>query len=581
MRSSSLFMIASLPFFALLGCESTLGGEAGGSGSSPQVAGPDSPPVGSGGSEAGPDLEVIGEADPDTLVDGVPAQSRVPRLSYAQYDRSVSELLLTRVSPSDLFPAEQPNLGSYEDGGARGVNERLLREIVTAAEELSRDAVEDASRYATIVGCEPTEPTCRDDFIRSFGRRAYRRPLTAAELSRFGALFDEGAELIQSGDTFRDGVQMVIEAALQSAKFLYRAEQGDGRVDEVGALLSDFEVATRLSYLFLGAGPDDALLDAAASGGLSTPDGIREQVDRLAADPRVVDTVIDFHDRWLQLEGLGAAEKDPTTFPEFGSELVASMRAELHAVVEEITLNRSGGIVELLTTPLVAPDAELARVYGLAGSFGDDATVVELPMDSGRSGVLTHAAFLTGHSSASTRTSPILRGVFVLDRFLCQEVPPPPPGAEMEEPDTPPEADVLTTRDYFSWKTSMAACATCHSHINPVGFAFENFDGIGAYRDTDNGLPVDASGSLDLSETSLSFEGAAEFSRAISEIPRVRACYAKNWLNYVYGRHETAGDARTLGRIASALGEGAHGARDLLTLLTTGAAFNHLPPIQN
>lgn len=588
MRSTAPVLLGHLALFTSLACEPTLGG---GSAATEEPGGPtggwtgddpNNPPTGTGGgSNAPPDVEDIGDVDPETLVDAVVPHSRVPRLSYAEYDRTVSDLLLTEVTPSELFPAEQPNLGSYEDGGSRGVNERLLQEIVLAAELLSSEAVQDAARYANIVGCEPSEPTCRDDFIQSFGRRAYRRPLTPEEFGRFVTLFGQGAEFIQSGDAFRDGAQMVLEAILQSAKFLYRSEQGDGQTDEVGPVLTDFEVATRLSYLFWGTSPDEILLDAAASGSLSTPEGIAAQAERLASDPRVVDRVIDFHDRWLQLEGLGAAEKDPTIFPEFDPELVASMRQELYTVVEEITLNRSGGIVELLTSPLGAPDSALAALYGVSGSFGETPTIVDFPSDSGRTGILTQAAFLTGHSSASTRTSPILRGVFVLDRILCQEVPPPPPGAEMQEPDTPPESDVLTTRDYFAWKTSMPACASCHSQINPIGFAFENFDGIGTYRNTDNGLPVDATGSVVVGNSTLTFNGAAEFSESVAGLSRVRACYAVNWLKYVYGRHEAGGDARTLGRIASALAEGTYGARDLLMTMTTGAAFNHLPPLQD
>jgi hypothetical protein len=525
------------------------------------------------------DIDDIEDADPETLPDGVSAQSRVPRLSYSEYDKTVSDLLLTSVTPSQLFPAEQPNLGSYDDGGARGVSERLLQEIVLAAEQLAAEAVADPVRYRSLVGCEPTEAGCRDAFVQSFGRRAYRRPLTEVEASRFVVLFDQGVELIASGDAFRDGVELVLDATLQSAKFLYRAEQGDGEQDDAGTLLTDYEIATRLSYLFLGTTPDEELLAAAASGGLSTAPGIVEQATRLANDERVRDRVIDFHDRWFQMEGLRAAAKDPAIFPEFSPGLVGSMEAEMHAVVEEITLNRAGGIAELLTTPLGAVDASLASLYGLSGTYGESPTLVDFPFGSGRSGLLTQAAFLTGHSSASTRTSPILRGVFVLNRLLCQDVPPPPPGAEMQEPDTPPASELLTTRDYFAWKTSMDACAHCHNQINPVGFAFEDFDAIGGHRTTENGVSVDASGAITISGATLAYENGAEFSERLAELSRVRSCYAVNWLNYAFGREESAADSRTLARITAGLAESPFGARELLVALTTGAAFNHLPPL--
>ena len=583
-------ILGALTFSLLVACEPSLGVAPSGEGApGPEV------PIGDGDGNTNGDGDIMGEnppvpivdiediedADPETLLDGVTAQSRVPRLSYSEYDKSVSDLLLTAMTPSALFPAEQPNLGSYDDGGARGVNERLLQEVVLAAEQLALETVQDAARYSLVVGCQPSEATCRDSFIQAFGRRAYRRPLTELESARFVALFDQGADLVASGDAFRDGVQLVLEAVLQSAKFLYRAEQGDGAADEAGLLLTDFEVATRLAYLFWGTGPDQELLDAAAGGVLSTPTGIADQANRLANDERVRDRVIDFHDRWFQMEGLSAAAKDPTLFPQFSSEVVQSMHAEMHAVVEEITLNRGGGIVELLTTPIGAVDAPLASLYGLSGTFGETPTIVDFPQGSGRSGLLTQAAFLNGHSSASTRTSPILRGVFILNRLLCQDIPPPPPGAEMQEPDTPPESELLTTRDYFAWKTSMDACASCHNVINPVGFAFEDFDAIGVHRTSENGAPVDASGVVTVGGETIAVENGAAFSQAIAELSRVRSCYAVNWLNYVYGREESAGDSRTLGRITASLAESPFGARDLLLSLTTGAAFNHLPPLEN
>lgn len=576
MKLTMSWIIGATALTAAVACEGhlerdTLNGDSNGTpGGSPDGSG-------KGEADARPDLTDIETADPETLLDGIPIQSRVPRLSQAEYDRSVSDLLFAELTPSELFPAEQPNLGPYEDVGARGMSERLLQEIVAAAEELAQEAVNDEARYDVIVGCAAQDNVCRDSFIQKFGRRAYRRPLTAEELARFQALFDQGAELLQTGDAFRDGVQLVLEAVLQSAKFLYRAEQGSGDADEIGETLSDFEIATRLSYLFWGTGPDDELLEAAQAGQLSTDEGVAGQALRLANDPRMRERVLDFHDRWLQMEGLAAAAKDPTVYPGFGPELIGSMHGEMRTFVEEVTLARQGGIVQLLNTTEGAVDASLASLYGLAGTFGEEHTMAPFPPDSGRRGLLTQAAFLTGHSSASTRTSPILRGVFVLNRLLCQGVPQPPPGAEMQEPDTPPAEELVTTRQYFSWKTSMTSCASCHNAINPTGFAFENFDGIGAYRSTENGAPVDAAGSTTVGGTTISFENAAEFSEGLAGLSRTRSCYAINWLSYAYGREETAGDSRTLARMTAGLASSPYGARDLLMTLTRGAAFTHLP----
>lgn len=532
------------------------------------------------GADGGVRLDDLENVDPETLADGVAFASRVPRLSYLEYDRSVSALLGTKLTPSALFPAEQPNLGPFESGASRAFNERLLQEVVLAAELLAAEAVADETRYLALVGCAPSAGDCRDTFLRSFGRRAYRRPLTEPELERFRTLFESGAELLASGDAFRDGVQLVVEATLQSAKFLYRVERGSGASDELGPLLDDFEIASRLSFLFWGEGPDEALLDAARDGRLSTPEGLAAEAERLAADPRLRDRIHDFHERWFQMDGLSATEKDAATYPSFGPALVESMRAETTAFFDEVLLARNGAIVELLTSPFGAVDANLAGIYGLEGSFGAGLTPYEFPPEAARPGLFTRGAFLTAHSSAATRTSPILRGVFLLDRLLCQHVPPPPPGAEMQEPETEPETPIETTRDYFAWKTSMPACAGCHSIINPVGFAFENYDGIGAYRTTENGATVDAAGELDIADSTLAYQSAPDFLTQVAELPRARSCYSLHWLHYAYGRDESAADSRTLARMTQGMGEGAFGVRDLLRTITRGAAFNHLPPTE-
>lgn len=560
-----------LSFVALVNCQARLGGA---DAHSDSTGGDDTGDFGSGQPVK---IEDIEETDPDLLPDGVSVQSRVPRLSYDEYDRSVSALLGYEVSPSSLFPEEQPNLGPYEDNGSRKVNERLLNEIVIAAEELSLDAVESDPTFDSLVGC-PASNECRDDFLQRIVLRAYRRPPSAEETQRFTELFESAAELIQSGDDFRDGVQLVLEVLLQSPKFLYRPEQGSGEEDENGNLLNDYEIATRLSYLFWGSGPDQALLDAAAEGLLSTPVGLETQARRLANDPRASDRILDFHDRWFQSDGIFAAEKDPTVFPTFGPELAASMQAEMHAFVSDTVIANNGAIIELLTSPKGAVDASLASLYGLTGTFGDTPTLVDFPPELGRKGLLTQAAFLTGHSSARARTSPILRGVFILDRLLCQHIPPPPPGAEMKEPDTPPENELVTTRQYFEWKTSMTSCSTCHNQINPAGFAFEGFDGIGAFRGTENGVPIETDGSIVVGDSTVGFAGAADFVDELAALPRTRSCYAINWLNYAFGRPETASDSRTLAQVTQALADAPYGVKDLLVTIASSTAFSHLPP---
>jgi hypothetical protein len=554
---------------------STSGG--GSTGANPPVgATPGGASAGVGGQAGGLPIENT-DVDPSTAADGVPVASRVLRLSYSDYDRTLSALLHQPVSLSGNFPAEQPNLGPYEDLGARRVNESLHNEFVRAAETLAAQLVSNSTAFAQVVGCTTADAQCRDSFIDSFGQRAFRKPLSETDKTRYRALFDRGPELIQSGDALKDGVQLVVEAMLQSPKFLYRVEVGEGTSDGQGVPLTDYEVATRLSYLFWGTLPDAELFQAAASGQLSNAAGIAAQAKRLVASPTVVQRVRDFHERWLQVEDLRTVSKDATQFPQFTPALVAAMAEETHRFVEEVTLTQNGAVRALLTAPIGFVNADLARVYGLSGTFGPELRRVEFDGNTERLGLLTQGTFLSSHSSASNRTSPILRGVFVLRRLACQEILPPPPGAEMQEPAQPPAQPLRTTREYFTWKTSMAQCAGCHTRINPVGFGFEKFDSIGQFRTAEGDAAVDATGTLALPDSKLTFEGARQLITELAGLPSVRACYAKNWLQYAYSRSETPLDLRTLALAARELARDDYGVRDLMVALTQSAAFSHLP----
>jgi hypothetical protein len=521
------------------------------------------------------DLDVV---DPETLPDGVAPASRFVRLGYSEYDRTVADLLHLEGNWSAVFPAEPPTLGSYDGIANRAVIERLFNEFRAVAIETAEEVVTTPDVYAKVVGCSDSTPACRDSFIEGFGTRAYRRPLTDSERARWVTLFDSAGDLVASGDAFRDGVQMVIESALQSPNFLYRIEQGTGVPDETGVPLTGYEIASRLSYLFVGTMPDDELLEAAQSGALETRDGIASQARRLAESPAASARVRDFHARWIQLGELDTVGKSTEAFPKFSQELLDSMREETLSFVESVTLEENGAVVELLTAPHTMVNAQLADLYQLPGSFGETFQRADLPTESGRLGLLTQGAFLTGHSSNSTSTSPILRGVFLLKRLACQEIPAPPPGAELQEPDGP-RPDIRTTRELFTWKTSQNGCSQCHSVINPVGFAFEQFDGIGQFRTTENGVAVDSTGVLELGPDTIEFNTAAELIRGLADLGRVRGCYAQNWLTYFYGRQEAATDGRVMARMTQGMKAGDYGVRDILVTITEGAAFTHLPPI--
>jgi len=519
---------------------------------------------------------ILGISDPTSVADTVARTNRFRRLTLDEYDRSVRDLLGFDVGLiSNDFPEELATLQGYFARGDLRVSDRLVVELERAAERLAAQAVNRAESYSTIVRCVSQDVACRDEFVRAFGLRTYRRPLSEVEVGRYQTLFDSAAELVASGDPFRDGVQLVVETMLQSPNFLYRVERGTGVSDEVGERIDGYEAASRLSFMLWGSTPDDSLLTAAGAGELSTPEGVAQHARRLVDDPQVSTRVNDYHSRWLQLSALSAGSKDSTLFPEYTAGLVGSMLEETRRFVEEATLVSGGSLTALLTAPYGFVDARLAALYGLEGTFGDELQRVDFGPDDPRGGLLTQAGFLAGHSSASDRTSPILRGVFVLRRLLCQDIPDPPPNAQSTEP-PPSETPIVTTRDFFEWKTGMSECRGCHFQINPAGFAFEDFDTIGRHRTEEAGERIDASGALELGQVTLEFEGGKEFSAQIAELPEAQACYARNWLRYLWGRADTDDDLRTLSTIRNGLATSDYGIRELLLDVTESAAFLHI-----
>jgi hypothetical protein len=564
------------------GCQGVIAGDGEGPDASNSLAGSSSTAgagaAGTSSTTFNPlDIGDLVGVDPQQLPDGVPTNARLLRLSYDEYDRALKELLHLPVEESVNFPAEQSSLGPYVGYAELRVGERLLGELERSATSLAERVVGSPESYAAVVGCKPTAGGCSDEFIDAFGLRAFRRPLSSSERTRYATIFGRGAELIASGDAFRDGVQLTLQAMLQSPKLLYRIEAGDGTSDTAGVRLSPFEVATRLSFMLRGTTPDAELLAAARDGALATPAGIATQARRLVVGPVFDERALSFHERWMQLDELDSLAKDATTFPSFSPDLVKSMRAEAERFVTAVTLEGNGTVSALLSSPFGFVDQRLAALYGLQGNFGSELVRVEHAPGTGRLGLFTEAAFLAGHSSSSSGTSPILRGVFMLRRLACANIPDPPPGAQMQQPATEPETEIRTTRDYFAWKTSMPACVGCHTMINPTGFAFEQFDGVGQRRDNDRGAPVDTSGTLRLGTKDLAFRDASELLEALSKEPQVQACYAKNWLQFAYGRREDAADSRALGLAARQLQSENFSIRDLAVALTERPAFNHLP----
>jgi mono/diheme cytochrome c family protein len=386
-----------------------------------------------------------------------------------------------------------------------------------------------------IVGCVSgmDAPACAERLTSTFGRRAFRRPLTEAETARYRSL-------VTAAPSVAVGVARAVRAMLVSPSLLYRSEMGEAQPDGTWRL-TPWETAAALSYTFWGTTPDDALLNAAAAGTLRSNADIEREARRLLADPRAREQVVTFAMQWLGVESVATAPRNGMLFPEFTDVVRAAMLEETRRFIAHTVFDGTHQLAELFMSTESFVNEPLARFYGVAGVTGD--TFRRAPVPAERAGgVLGHGSVLTRYAH-SDQGSPILRGVFVRQALLCQEFPPPPPNAG-GVPDVDPRA---TTRERFRQHTNNASCATCHQHIDGIGFGFEHFDAVGRVRATENGMPIDHAGALTDVEglgtgSRVAFNSVAELGRALASSEAAGLCAARQWFRFARGARDTALD---------------------------------------
>jgi hypothetical protein len=416
------------------------------------------------------------------------------------------------------------------DADAAVVGASHVDAYLAAAEKLADSA---AARVATIHPCnwDGDRDGCTRTFVATIGRRAFRRPLTGDEHDRLVGL----ALAAASRD---EGVATAIHAMLVSPSFLYRSEVGEADGD--GYRLGGYELATAISYMVIGTTPDDALLAAAEAGDLDTPTGIEAQARRLLADPRARDQIGEFALQWIGGEAVLTADKRADLFPDFDAATRASLADETRAFAAHVVFDATGTFSELLTADYTVVDPIAARFYGLPAPAGGHGVV---PYGDGRrAGVLGHASTLAAHAH-SDQTSPILRGLVVRRNILCEELPPPPPFAG-GVPDVDPNA---TTRERFAQHTANPVCESCHRYIDGVGFGFEHFDPTGAWRETENGAAIDASGDMNDvehlgTETTAPYTTLPELASIVAGSRAAQSCFARQYFRFARGKRETLAD---------------------------------------
>ncbi|MEM9189425.1 MAG: DUF1592 domain-containing protein [Myxococcota bacterium] len=491
--------------------------------------------------------------------------SRYIRLSRRQLANTVSDLLNLDASGVEAWSTGMTETLStdFDRSELFTVDRERAQDIRVAAEGFAEAAVADQLDHVVTGGSSAGE------FVRNFGRQAFRRPLLAEEESAFSALFAEGETHYPNLDPFEAGIRVVIEAMLQMPDFLYRIEQdetdaGDGLLQPSG-----YEMASRLSYALWDSMPDAELFAAAEAGRLETEDGIRAEATRMLADPKARGMVSAFHRQWL---GTGAYFGDTETISGVDAETLVG---EVEAYVLEAIFREEAGYQGLISGRYAFVNEDNAENYGLnPGDYGRELRRVDNL--EYRAGLLTQTGFLALNAHAG-EPSPSHRGAFVIRTILGLDLPEP-PNVDITLPE--PSAELRTLRSRLEQKTSVDGCIGCHAQINPMGFPYERFDQRGAARDEDNGEAVDTAVSGAVAGMTVNVAGPVELAEWLGVQSAARETYARAWLTFLYGRADVEADDCYLARLGESMADESFTVQALIVELVATAPFRYRTPTE-
>jgi len=511
---------------------------------------------------------------------GATAQAHMfRRLTHSQYDNTIRDLLGDYSRPAVHFPPEDYVDGFKNQLRYQNMPPLLVDAYATSAEKLALNAFR-VGDINHLVPCKPTgagDIKCRDQFVRTFGSRAFRRPLRDDEFERYAAAFTAQAS---ATGKFLEGARIVVEAMLQSPNFLFHVEGGpDGRS-------VDYDIASRLSYLLQDTMPNKALLEAAAKGELRTVSGRESATRRLLDDPKAHQALDEFFDQWLRFDRVLNSTKEIRRFPEFSLEMAENMVEETRRLLDHLVWDDQN-FMDVLTADYAYLSSDLATLYKLpapSGQFG----LVHFPPGTSRAGLLGEASFLAANAGP-TETSPTQRGIFIREQLLCQHVPPPPPNVDTNLPESSFDKP-STRRQRMTEHAGNPLCASCHRLMDPIGFGLESFDAIGRLRehetillespgDGDNSnnyktidLDLDTRGEIAGIQNS-TFTDSRQLGAILSQTPVCQECIVRQIFRYAYGRMETSADEETIHQLFATFRDSGFHFKNLLMGLVKAPQF--------
>jgi len=498
-----------------------------------------------------------------------PGPAPLRRITRFEYGRALSDLTGVAPTIAQNLPPDEETMGFDDIASAYSVSSLHADRYLETAEQAAAALAGDSALLTGFAACDPTagDLACVTAFVNAFGRRAWRRALTGDERQTMLQLYNATAAPAPA-----DGVTGVVTAMLQAPQLLYRPEP-TGATATAAQPLDGYGLATRLAFTLTGAPPDETLLQAAEHGDLATEAGLLAQTDRLLAQGRAAELFVHFANEWWEVEPVTGIDKNRSLYRNWTDAIPGALATETSMFLTD-AWNKGPTLASLLTAPVTFADASLAAYYGLPTPAGDG--YQRIALDPARSaGMLTQGSFLATHAKAD-QTSPVLRGKFVRAQLFCTPPPPPPPSVVVAPPVVDPR---LPTRQRFAQHTADAFCAGCHQQMDPIGFAFENWDASGVWRDTDADQPVDATGSLTGTDVDGDLNGVPSLAAKLAGSAEVATCAATQWFRYAFGRSEqTDGDLCTIAALAGTLSSPGGDFKKMVRQTVQTAAFRNLPP---
>jgi Protein of unknown function (DUF1592)/Protein of unknown function (DUF1588)/Protein of unknown function (DUF1595)/Protein of unknown function (DUF1587)/Protein of unknown function (DUF1585) len=543
-----------VPLFLAIGCSGTIAGQGGGNaGDGAAVGGMGENPA--TGGTAGTQAKT-----------GAPGLLALRPLTRVEYNNTVLDLLGDTASAGDAFPSESAASTGFAQ--VQKVDEVNVALYYDAAEAIAGRAV---TRMPSLFGCDPlgsAELDCIASFVSTFGRRAYRRPVTSDEIAEYVAFYKNelrGTLKLNAAEAAR----ALVTTFLQSPFFLYRWENAwDVGKDGSGLRLGAFHLASQLSYFLWASMPDEELMKAAENDALKTEVQIEAQVRRMLAHAKAERSMASFAEQWMGVSALSGALRsqsgwDPT--------LARAMVVEIQRFVADTLLKGEPTLETLFSSRQSTVGGSLAALYGVGDKAAPSRSVM-LP-DTERSGILTLAGVMAAHSDEN-ESSPILRGKFIREHVMCDLIPPPPGGV----PDLEPPRPGLSKKERFAMHR-MGTCSGCHVLMDPIGFGFEHYDNVGKFRATDNNAPVDSTGAVsNLDGNDQDFASALELTAFLAKSPQVAECLMRQFFRFGLAKNEGDRDEASLSAIFAGFRKGGFDIREMLVSLLSSEIVTHRTP---